>query len=561
MSSHKLELADYSSFAVLLRNGGRFESPAQRKELQDAIKKSTERDIPSIQHEMQQLLSKLCELEMTKKDVQATVSKFERILKPTPVERLPTEILIEIFLILRDTAEGHITAITKGLWPVTHVSREWRNIAISLPKLWSYITIGVVEKPAKNQLQLLKTALARSGSNPLHIQAFFSWAISDESDLNGYYGSRADVTSSDSSIPPWPSEHQLSEALIKAVVQYSDRWVTARIHVLYPEYLRPIYRRLSSLEKLTFGGYLDDYPLLFSVAPKLRDVEFFNSDSSTLQLPWTQFVRFHESQWNPRPDLLPRYLSILRQYPQLEDFGTEYEEFREGLLPPPFTHHKLKALSCSDHRLMCCLTLPALQTLALKASWMRSCPSETIPVARELMNRSRCASSLRVLRLGAIVLNRNVLDLLESTKGLTELNFTFERWKTSNDAFMKRLIQRMNTCRKLKKSGGQVLLPRLESFTIDIEAIGSHEWFTCDIQFIDEAYVDMVEARWKSFGNGISRLQVVKFEGYTPATLNGLTDTCLQKMKKMRDEGLEVYIATMDINSTNEDRKEKTYVK
>ncbi|KAJ3711603.1 hypothetical protein C8R42DRAFT_780973 [Lentinula raphanica] len=565
MSSHrdKLDFADYSSFANLLRNGGFFESPMQRKNLQDTIKKSTEQDIPSIEDEMQQLLSRLCELAVSKNDIQVNISRFSKFLTLPAVNRLPTEILIEIFLTLRDATEGHTTAIALGLWPVTHVSRKWRSIAVSLPELWSYITIGVIDKPAKNQLQLLNTALARSGSTPLHLEAYFSWTTSIESDLNSWdFGSQANRnTPGNITLPSWPSEQQLSEAMIRAVVQHSDRWATASIHIFHSQYLLPIYRRLSSLEKLTFGGTLHDLPFLFSVAPKLRDVEFVNSNPSTVQLPWTQLVRLHESEWNPTGDPLPRYLHILRQYPQLEDLGVEYEEYRERNPPSPLTHNKLKALMCSDLRLIRCLTLPALQSLHLKASFMRLCPPDMVPASRELLNRSRCASSLRVLRLGSVVLDRSIFDLLESTKGLTELNLTFERWKISNDAYMKRLIQRISTSRKLKKSSKQVLLPRLESFTIDIEAIGSYEWFTCDIQFIDETYVDMVEARWNSSGNNVSRLLVVKFEGYIPATLNGLTDRCLKRMKKMRDEGLEVYIATMDINSTDEDRKEKTYVK
>ncbi|KAJ3930510.1 MAG: hypothetical protein NXY57DRAFT_1011786 [Lentinula lateritia] len=539
--------ADYSPFLDIFQNKGVLESTAQRQRLRDIIRKSTEEDIPAIDEQIQELLARIRELELTKNGILLNVSKFQEILTPNPIHRLPTEILLEIFFIHRDTTEGYITTISNGVWPLSHVSREWRSITLSLPELWSNIAISAIESPAKNQLQLLNTALNRSGSHPLHVVAHFSWSTGFDDD-DGLFSS-------------WPSERQLSEAMIKSVVGHSNRWKTADISVLDPSLLRPIYGQLASLEKLTFAGDLDDFPQILSIAPKLRDIEFHNSDSSSLQLPWTQIFRFRESQWNPSMDLLPRYLRILRQNTQFEDFGVEYESIRSGNTPQLLTHSKLKAFMCTDIRLIRCLTLPNLQSLHLKAPFMRMCPSDMIPASSDLLSRSRCASNMRVLRLEGVVLNRDVLSLLESTASLTELNFTFDKWVISNDTFLKVFIQRLSTHGKSRKDMARILLPKLESLTIDIEAINSHEWFVCNIQFIDDSFVEMVEARWKKSGNGISQLRVVKFEGYTPATLSAFTVSGVTRMKKMRDEGLETYIATMDINSTDDDRKEKTYIR
>ncbi|KAJ4473911.1 hypothetical protein C8R41DRAFT_848545 [Lentinula lateritia] len=556
--------ADYSPFLDIFQNKGVLESTAQRQRLRDIIRKSTEEDIPAIDEQIQELLARIRELELTKNGILLNVSKFQEILTPNPIHRLPTEILLEIFFIHRDTTEGYITTISNGVWPLSHVSREWRSITLSLPELWSNIAISAIESPAKNQLQLLNTALNRSGSHPLHVVAHFSWSTGFDDDdglfsAYGYPQTRNDT--SNLGIPSWPSERQLSEAMIKSVVGHSNRWKTADISVLDPSLLRPIYGQLASLEKLTFAGDLDDFPQILSIAPKLRDIEFHNSDSSSLQLPWTQIFRFRESQWNPSMDLLPRYLRILRQNTQFEDFGVEYESIRSGNTPQLLTHSKLKAFMCTDIRLIRCLTLPNLQSLHLKAPFMRMCPSDMIPASSDLLSRSRCASNMRVLRLEGVVLNRDVLSLLESTASLTELNFTFDKWVISNDTFLKVFIQRLSTHGKSRKDMARILLPKLESLTIDIEAINSHEWFVCNIQFIDDSFVEMVEARWKKSGNGISQLRVVKFEGYTPATLSAFTVSGVTRMKKMRDEGLETYIATMDINSTDDDRKEKTYIR
>ncbi|KAJ3819525.1 hypothetical protein F5880DRAFT_1090702 [Lentinula raphanica] len=558
MSSRKLQLADYSSFAHLLENGGVFDSSAQRKELEDTIEKSTGHDIPALEDEIR-------ELKVTKTSIQATVSKFEQLLTPNAVNRLPTEILTEIFLNVRDTATGYTTTITEGLWPISHVSRKWRNVAISMPQLWSNISIGVIETPAKNELQLLNTALARSGSHPLHVNASFSWSTSEELGFQIWEtGARSGRPSVKTLIPLWPTEEQLSRALIQTIVQHSNRWKTASIDVLDSYYFHPIHCQLSSLEKLTYSGKLEFRSVLFSVAPKLREVEFSGTDSGMYQLPWTQLVRFHESQIPdelPADDLVFHYVEILRQCDQLEDFGAVCVCVDEGLGPhPSLVHNNLKTFRCSDFHLVRCLTLPSLQNLHLQPVPLDSSPLELIPSAHELLTRSRCASSLRVLRLTAVVLDHSIFDLLESTEGLRELHFAFDNRDIPEiNAFMTRLITRLNTSLQFAKPSDQVFLPHLEEFTSDIEAITGYESPTFNIQFIDETYVDMVEGRWNSSGDGVSQLRVVKFESHVPATLSGFTDRCIQRMKEMRDEGLTAYIAA----SMSKDRREtpKIYVK
>ncbi|KAJ3834644.1 hypothetical protein F5878DRAFT_347573 [Lentinula raphanica] len=548
MSSQKVQLADDSSFAHLLENGGHFESPAQRKDLQDTVEKSTAHD--TIEDEIQESSTRTQKLQAPKIRVRATVSQFQELLTPIPIDRLPTEILVEIFLILRDTSKEYTTTITQGVWPLTYVSHKWRSTTVSLPMLWSYISIGEIEEPAKDQLQLLKTALARSSSHPLHLEASFSSYVPSEPDSDTSLSVGSQATNS---IPFWPSESQLSSAMMRAVVQHSDQWVTAHIDIVYADCLRPIYRRLSSLEKLTFWGDSYGNSFLFSVAPKLRDVEIRNVNSSMFQLPWKQFVRFHESLYYFNDDPLFHYLQILRNYPQLEDFGDDYDGEHEQVSHQSVTHDKLKAFSCTDFRLIRCLTLPSLRNLHLRAHSISFPAREQVPAAHELLNRSRCTSSLRVLHLESVLLDRSVFDLLEFTKGLAELNFTFGQWETSKNAFMKHLINRMSVGHKSQESGKQVLIPRLESFTINIRKSYLYDTSICENQFIDEKYVDMVEGRWNNSGNGVSRLRVVKFESNISTKLSAFTDRCIQRMKKMRDEGLTMYIAARTCEDSRED--------
>ncbi|KAJ3758790.1 hypothetical protein EV360DRAFT_82736 [Lentinula raphanica] len=560
MSPQKLRLSnysEYSSFTDRVQNGGDFESPAKQKELQDAIEQSTGRDIPALEGEIR-------ELDATQSSVQATALKFREIFSPNPVDHLPTEILTEIFLYVRDTTTEYTTTITEGLWPVTHVSRKWRGITVSMPQLWTYISICAIEKPARNQLQLLNTALARSGLHPLQVHMNFACSISGEAEHEiGESGesrvSRPDVNN----IPLWPTAEQLSGALIQAIVQHSDRWATASIDIFDTYYLRPIQCRLSSLETLAFYGEIEVESLLFSVAPKLQEVQLLGTDSRTFQLPWTQLVHFQESKipdGTPSYDLVLHYLEILSQCPQLENFGVSYEGNDEVDPDPYIVHNNLKTFTCSDFYLVRCLTLPSLQDFHLQAPIMCSCcPSEMIPSAHELLTRSQCASSLRVLQLTAAVLNHDIFDLLESTEGLRELHFAFDNREIPDiNAFMKSLIARMNTFHE-SPTPDDHLLPHLETFTSNIDIITSHESPTFDIQYLDETYVDMVEGRWNSSGNGVSQLRVVRFESHVPATLSALTDRCIQRIEKIRDEGLAAYIAARTSQDWREPRK--IYVK
>lgn len=76
-----------------------------------------------------------------------------------PISRLPDEVLVEVFLILRDWSLK-----TDGNWfIVTHVCRRWRNVAIDFPRLWS------VPDLCKHSFYQIKTFLERAKAAPLTI--------------------------------------------------------------------------------------------------------------------------------------------------------------------------------------------------------------------------------------------------------------------------------------------------------------------------------------------------------------------------------------------------------
>lgn len=84
-----------------------------------------------------------------------------------PISRLPPEILAEIFCFFTSSTwnkeYGHLAWIR-----VTHVCHQWRETALSHPRLWSHINFTKLMPTAMAEV------LARAKMAPLHLEADFS---------------------------------------------------------------------------------------------------------------------------------------------------------------------------------------------------------------------------------------------------------------------------------------------------------------------------------------------------------------------------------------------------
>ncbi|KAJ7932326.1 hypothetical protein B0H13DRAFT_1523001, partial [Mycena leptocephala] len=84
---------------------------------------------------------------------------------------LPHEMLAEIFynfLPIYPMCSGLVGMQSPAL--LSHVCRRWRNLALSLPRLWRAIKLNIGREPHPQQLDLLRTWLGRSGSHLLSIE-------------------------------------------------------------------------------------------------------------------------------------------------------------------------------------------------------------------------------------------------------------------------------------------------------------------------------------------------------------------------------------------------------
>ncbi|KAJ7766801.1 hypothetical protein B0H16DRAFT_373449 [Mycena metata] len=91
--------------------------------------------------------------------------------RSTPLNVLPLEMLSEIFKF--SVAAANQDDLLPRAVVLSEVCHYWRQVALSLPSLWSELTIEVnVERPAEGYVQATRAWLARSSPLPLSIDLF-----------------------------------------------------------------------------------------------------------------------------------------------------------------------------------------------------------------------------------------------------------------------------------------------------------------------------------------------------------------------------------------------------
>ena len=103
-------------------------------------------ELERLQDEIALAMARVRQLKNQRQPIQSYIKLREAIF--APVRQLPTEILLEIFLIASPSVS--ITAIAGFPWKLGHVCRCWRDVVLSSPKLWSYIDLGFPDKPTSN---------------------------------------------------------------------------------------------------------------------------------------------------------------------------------------------------------------------------------------------------------------------------------------------------------------------------------------------------------------------------------------------------------------------------
>jgi F-box-like len=191
-----------------------------------------------------------------------------------PINRLPDELLIEIFRLCFVDVELFLppTAVDVPLL-LCNVCRRWRDIAVTVPVLWSTIKLN-----KKHSARFISTWLSRAGTLPIGVSFI---------------------------LEPPKFRPRKSHRHFDILVPLSHRWQYLELRILPGASFR-LLRDLSSdvLPSLEVLNVIDEgnfrpepspFGNVFQSAPRLHSVDLWGvrrSDPLRMVLPWSQLIRF-----------------------------------------------------------------------------------------------------------------------------------------------------------------------------------------------------------------------------------------------------------------------------
>ncbi|KAL0566437.1 hypothetical protein V5O48_015578 [Marasmius crinis-equi] len=323
----------------------------------------------SLEAQIVRLRTSVAALEKEQGQINALLLKHRSVLNPC--RRLPGEILADIFDLcvredlnmmerMRKLSQHHDSSSTLDIdkcpWVLGQVCRGWRDLVLSLPRLWSSIDINWPQGSEKLNMSLverrLTLALQRSRDKELHV----SW-----------------------------HESSCPAKIVPLLCLSSFRWVNATIRASAEGFglLAPYSGLFSSLSTLHLH-FKDDRLLdedgndsVFRDTPTLRHLTLSGhvSPISRLRtnLPWSQLLKFTLRSANPLTERvcvgLHKVLPLLRGLRTLE-IQTSFEFVREGIHTIALTHLRTLTLASpvaprSVANLLDSVTLPSLRVLAI----------------------------------------------------------------------------------------------------------------------------------------------------------------------------------------------------
>ncbi|KAK0460575.1 uncharacterized protein EV420DRAFT_1671143 [Desarmillaria tabescens] len=410
-----------------------------------------------------------------------------------PISRLMTEISMYIFFwvfIANEQAECHDTP-----WILSQVCQRWRGIALSYPKLWSWIDI---EEPwtfnFSGCVHQLEVSLLRSQSYPLRIKYY------ESGDLNAH--------------------------LWDVLLDHCDHWHIVGVYCSTTDFTcrlpKPQRHPLPLLEQFHLSrSFLDpfgtDFELdedvldVLTTAPRLHDIHVtgFRSPSS-LNLPWFQLTKLDLKCGSAENDI-----SILRKAPNLQQLFLTHHMYNLSL-PAPIVHTSLHELHAPHAYALSHFTFPALKRLWIPIT-VGSTASPT-PIIHKFIVRSQC--TLQNLDLGGIDMDQSLINLLKDTPTVEVLNLYFGHLTLNAfETFSKSL-----TYPDADKPISDVLLPHLENLYMDIHF---------DLP-MTHAFTAMVRSRWYVDQKRATRLRGLFCAAFTEASSDDV-----ELLTQIIEEGLE----------------------
>ncbi|KII85909.1 hypothetical protein PLICRDRAFT_301013 [Plicaturopsis crispa FD-325 SS-3] len=345
----------------------------------------------------------------------------------SPVGLLPTELLAEIFLFSVRTPTLALLDPAEPPMVLGSVCSQWRQIALSIPSLWSSLHIVIYETMDPS---ILDACLARSGTHLLTLEVFSSGFLDD--------GTR----------------------LMQSLAAHCKRWQSVHFNVRLDDFraLSDIRGSLPALHTLRItheDNTEDDWsssmsvPDIFEHAPHLRVFQIDASVHGNLtRLPWTQLTHFTASKCD-----INYIRFIVENMPSLrvctlDNAGYEEESLGSGF-EPVARHTNLRALTIvsGDKHFVWSVfeycTLPALTELVTSGNHFGRLPASF----NEFLRRSGCRiEKLAVVSCGSRWTGVRLPALIESLHEMPALGeLTLTNIDTLGNTLLKDLVHRGGT--------------------------------------------------------------------------------------------------------------------
>ncbi|KAJ7234177.1 hypothetical protein B0H12DRAFT_163021 [Mycena haematopus] len=217
----------------------------------------------------------------------------------SPARRLPAEIVAEIFVACLPSDRNAIISGIEAPLLLCHVCRQWRNIALTTPRLWA--SLHIVAPGEKKCLQIREAVdiwLSRSGVLPLSISLVHSAKVGFD-----------------------------FRVVLEVLLSYASRWNRIRIRLPAYHHFRPLSilspADVPILESAVidgFGGTDPDWSFIaFLGVTSLRSVTFRRAlKYPQVPVPWDQLRHLCVDQGSHWLLTAAEALGLLRRCPNLE---------------------------------------------------------------------------------------------------------------------------------------------------------------------------------------------------------------------------------------------------
>ncbi|KAJ7178371.1 hypothetical protein C8R43DRAFT_455689 [Mycena crocata] len=460
------------------------------------------------------------------------ISQQERSHYSYPAGRMPRDIWEEIFLHCLPASSNPDTPICnrQSTTPVhlsaplilLQVCRAWRTVALSLPDLWTSLSVVVHSGRAFPPLNVASKWLQRSGDLPLELLL----CQTNESEGN----------------------QDIADDMLALYMRYLTRWRDVRLDIANPTYGRSLQPsadlhaplletfHLTTCWRLTPNEeIMQDLLKMLEVAPmlssfsvsRLSDLDV--APNNTVAIPWTQLTRL-DLGFIPS---VSACLSIMSGCPKLESCNLIVDP-QEGPLPtvaivlPALTSLELHIRAGELAALLDCAIFPALKNFTLyvqdaydnHAHW----PQTSFV---DFLTRSKCnLSRLEVHDTG--VQPTQFIECLqhESVRGIAELVVHDNRDWTWDPVITPQLVQLLTVAPDASDASG-CFLPALSTLNL-----GKGCW-TCPNGLLS----DMIESRWRTMARSLARLERVHLDLHLFEDVYGPDH---KRLEKLREEGMKV---------------------